>query len=50
MNRRDNPNSSVHNKEKVFCMSQEYKFIREFLENLMRWKKQIPIRIHTDFL
>ncbi|MFR5082445.1 MAG: hypothetical protein ACLTEE_07480 [Anaerobutyricum hallii] len=24
MNRRDNPNSSVHNKEKVYCMNVEY--------------------------
>ncbi|SFH06808.1 Glycosyltransferase involved in cell wall bisynthesis [Desulfotomaculum arcticum] len=32
MNRRDNPNSSVHNKEKVFCVSEEYQFIRDFLE------------------
>jgi len=32
MNRRDNPDSSVKNKEKVFCICDEYKFIREFLE------------------
>lgn len=32
MNRRDNPNSSVHNKEKVFSVRDEYYFIREFLE------------------
>lgn len=31
MNRRDNPNSSVHNREKVFCMNEEYLWIREFL-------------------
>jgi len=32
MNRRDNPNSSVMSKGKVFCMSDEYQFIRQFLE------------------
>ena len=31
MNRRDNPNSSVKNKEKVFCANVEYDFIRNFL-------------------
>lgn len=31
MNRRDNPNSSVHNREKVFCMNEEYLWIRDFL-------------------
>lgn len=29
MNRRDNPNSSVNNKEKVYCMNIEYDHIRE---------------------
>lgn len=32
MNRRDNPNSSVHNREKVYCMNEEYAFIRRFME------------------
>lgn len=31
MNRRDNPNSSVHNREKVYCANKEYEFIREYL-------------------
>lgn len=31
MNRRDNPNSSVKNKEKVFCANVEYDFIKNFL-------------------
>lgn len=31
MNRRDNPNSSVNNKEKVYCMNVEYDYIREIL-------------------
>ncbi len=30
--RQDNPNSSINNKGKVFCMCDEYKFIREFVE------------------
>lgn len=30
-NRRDNPNSSVNNKEKVYCVNVEYDFIRDFL-------------------
>jgi Glycosyltransferases involved in cell wall biogenesis len=32
MNRRDNPNSSVKSKEKVYCMSEEYSHIRTFLD------------------
>ena len=31
MNRRDNPNSSVNNKSKVFCANIEYEYIRNFL-------------------
>jgi glycosyltransferase involved in cell wall biosynthesis len=31
MNRRDNPNSSVHSTEKVYCMNVEYDYIREIL-------------------
>ena len=31
MNRRDNPNSSVHNPDKVYCINKEYDFIREIL-------------------
>jgi len=31
-NRRDNPNSSINNKEKVFCMKEEYDFIEKILE------------------
>lgn len=33
MVRRDNPNSSVKNREKVYCMCEEYDFIRNFLSN-----------------
>lgn len=32
-NRRDNPNSSVHSKEKVYCANEEFLFIRKFLKN-----------------
>ena len=32
MNRRDNPNSSVHNKNKVYCACDEYKYIKAYLE------------------
>lgn len=31
MNRRDSPNSSVHNREKVYCVNVEYDFIKTFL-------------------
>lgn len=38
-NRRDNPNSSVKSKEKVYCMNIEYDFIRNFLmEDKKRWE------------
>lgn len=30
-NRRDNPNSSINSKEKVYCINAEYDFIRELL-------------------
>lgn len=32
MNRRDNPNSSVYNPEKVYCANQEYMLIYNYLE------------------
>ena len=32
MNRRDNPNSSVKSREKVYCMNEEYRFIYEDLK------------------
>ncbi|HHV10477.1 MAG TPA: glycosyltransferase [Clostridiales bacterium] len=32
MNRRDNPNSSVFSKEKVYCICEEYDYIRSFLQ------------------
>jgi len=33
MNRRDNPNSSVKNREKVYTFTEEYKFIRNIIDN-----------------
>ena len=33
MNRRDNPNSSVKSRQKVYCMNEEYKFIYRFLNS-----------------
>ena len=33
MNRRDNPGSSVHSRDKVYCASVEYQYIKQFLEN-----------------
>lgn len=32
MNRRDNPNSSVNSPEKVYCMNEEYRYIRNVLQ------------------
>lgn len=40
MNRRDNPNSSVHNREKVFCMNDEYEYIHSFLEKNPKFKER----------
>ncbi|MDO5539800.1 MAG: glycosyltransferase [Eubacteriales bacterium] len=42
MNRRDNPNSSVNSKEKVYCMNIEYDHIRDIFmqkENKELWEK-----------
>lgn len=40
MNRRDNPNSSVNSPEKVYCMNEEYKYIRNILEkNSELWER-----------
>lgn len=40
MNRRDNPNSSVHNKAKVFCMNDEYAYIHDFLDAHPKFKER----------
>lgn len=40
MNRRDNPNSSVNSPEKVYCMNEEYKYIKEILSgNTELWNR-----------
>jgi len=40
LNRRDNPNSSVQSKEKVYCMNIEYDFIRNLLmEDQQVWER-----------
>ena len=38
--RRDNPNSSIFSKSKVFCMCDEYDFIKTFLDNNPDIKKR----------
>lgn len=39
-NRRDNPNSSVNNPEKVYCMNEEYKYIKNILsQNEELWNR-----------
>ena len=39
--RRDNPNSSVKSKEKVFCICEEYDYIREFIERQKNDDKEL---------
>ena len=40
MNRRDNPNSSVHSRDKVYCVNVEYDYIREILtEHPQVWER-----------
>jgi glycosyltransferase involved in cell wall biosynthesis len=41
LNRRDNPNSSVKSKEKVFCMKEEYDYIKSILEAEPELKKSL---------
>lgn len=44
MNRRDNVNSSVHSRDKVYCMNEEYAHIRRFLSmNKELEEKLLPI-------
>ena len=40
MNRRDNPGSSVHDRGKVYCASEEYKYIYQFLEQNLELKER----------
>jgi len=39
--RQDNPNSSINNPEKVFCMCEEYDFIEQFLTRYPKIKKRL---------
>ncbi len=43
MNRRDNPNSSVFSKTKVYAMRDEYDFIRSIIDSDIELKKFIPL-------
>ena len=43
MNRRDNPNSSVKNKNKVYCMCAEYDFIRNIIDKNQQKENFIPV-------
>ena len=47
MNRRDNPNSSVKDKKKVYCMNVEYDFIREIFESL--WERFRPYYYYKKY-
>ena len=49
MNRRDNPNSSVANKAKVYIMCDEYDWIRKIIDSNPNFKKFIPIYQHKRF-
>ncbi len=52
MNRRDNLNSSVHNKEKVYCMSDEYDYIEKYLKSNNLWEEFKGVyflkRLHSE--
>lgn len=39
MNRRDNPNSSVYSNSKMFCMKQEYEYIRNIMAKNPKFSK-----------
>ena len=41
MNRRDNPNSSVYNPEKVYCVCEEYAYIARILDGVPQIKEKI---------
>lgn len=46
MNRRDNPNSSVKSREKVYCMNEEYRFIYDFLNRYPELKSRF-IKVYS---
>ena len=41
MNRRDNPNSSVYNPDKVYCGNEEYRYILEYIKQHPEFNKDI---------
>lgn len=43
MNRRDNPNSSVKNKEKVYCITKEYEFIKNIIDSDIKLRKFLGV-------
>lgn len=43
MNRRDNPNSSVKNKEKVYCITKEYDFIKNIINSDIKLNKFLGV-------
>jgi len=50
MYRNDNPNASVKNKEKVYCINDEYIFINEFLsKNSHLQKAYMPIYLYKKY-
>lgn len=52
MNRRDNPNSSVKDKKKVYCMNVEYDFIREIFAqpgNERLWERFRPYYYYKKY-
>lgn len=50
MLRRDNPNSSINSKEKIFCMCDEYEYINGFLKkNPLLEKKFIKMYVFKKF-
>lgn len=46
INRRDNPNSSVASKEKVYCMNEEYVYIHDILAKNPEKAKQLMGQFH----
>ena len=47
LNRRDNPNSSVASREKVYCMNEEYSYIRDILKNNSELYEKLIGQLHA---
>lgn len=47
LNRRDNPNSSVASKEKVYCMNEEYVYIRNILKANHELSEKLMGQLHA---